>query len=110
MRGLPYRPHWVYSTYMTTKTLRDMLAEQFTKSVARTARDFRDLADQIEREAKQIDHVPSPGSTSGAAIAARIVHSITWGLANASPDQIVSSAAEFDFHLKDNATTPETTP
>lgn len=81
------------------EVLRNMLVSTFTGRVEHTAQSLRDLADRIEAEGKRINRIPTRGTTSAAALASTITHSIVWGLANASPDGIVSAAAEFDFHM-----------
>lgn len=84
----------------TERTLKSMLAAGFVRSVSRTAADLRRIADDIERAAGRIDRVPSVGNTSAAALASNIVHTVMWGLANASVDNIVSAAAEYDTHSR----------
>lgn len=84
--------------------LRGLLADQFLSRVARTAAELRGIANSIETEAKNITRVPDGGATSGAAVAGRITHTLMWGLANAGLDGIVSSAAEYDFHMAGHRT------
>ena len=85
---------------MADRDLKSLLEDTFIARVQRSAEGLRVLADRIESEANRVKRVPTPGTPSASALAGNIMHSIMWGLANASTDAIVSAAAEYDFHLK----------
>lgn len=80
-------------------TLKGMLEKGFERRVASTVDRLRRLADELEAEAKRITSVPTPGTASATAVAANLVHSMMWGIANASLDGIVSAAEEYDREL-----------
>lgn len=72
----------------------------FESTVASAATRFRDLADEIERHAARgLEHVPSLPPPTYGDIAARITHTVAWGIANAHIDGIVSAAATADRDL-----------
>jgi hypothetical protein len=87
-------------TPIAERTLKLMhVAGQFGGRVAFTASRLREIADEIERVAQRISRVPSAGTTSASSLASDLMHTLMWGLANASPDGIVKAAAEYDFHM-----------
>jgi hypothetical protein len=85
-----------------TRDLRAELLKLFDRRVESVAGGLEEVAATIRRQAGRAASIPTEGTPDVATLAASIVHSVMWGLANASVDGIVSAAAEVD-----RATAPE---
>lgn len=82
---------------MTRQEYAEAADETFVRTVQSTAQAIRDVADEFERDALN--------TTSGSAVSnrgprtmatVRALHSLHWGIANASVERIVREAAEAD--------------
>lgn len=71
--------------------------EAFTRSVTRVSQHLRDVADRIDRTAKDVQPstVILPDAPYTAA-AQRIAHDFLWGMANANLDGVITTAGEAD--------------
>ncbi len=78
-------------------------SEQYADAVRHTAQRLRHLADEVERVGLRQDSPGAYRATSGphSVTAQRVVHSVMWGLANASLDRVVRAAAEADYAARE---------
>lgn len=81
--------------------LTDVTHANYERAVTRVTQGLRDLADRIEREARDVrpGHIITPDSPHTAA-AQRIIHEAMWGLANVNLDRVVSAATEADEAIR----------
>lgn len=80
----------------TGRSYAEYADEHFVTTVKRTAQAIRDAADEFERDA--LNTIGTPTSNRGPRVIAvvRAMHSLHWGLANASTEQVIRDAAEAD--------------
>lgn len=83
--------------------LRDFMIEQFTGACEKTAKELEILAATIRAHGAKITRVPSPGTATAGSLASRVVAEAGWGFGNAGLDRIVSTAAEFDRTMAEEA-------
>lgn len=69
--------------------------QRYEETVRRTAQSLRDLADDFEKRALDLD-INGRVKVTRTTAASRAFHALTWGLANASPERLITDAAEAD--------------
>ncbi len=83
----------------SVKTAKVAYGEYLASRLNGTADGFQRLADQMRAAAASVPSLGSVGNVNAGNLAQRVIHDIVWGLANASPDAIVSAAAEYDRNV-----------
>lgn len=79
------------------ETVEQFHAKFLTESIDKTVDGLRRLADRVEAEATRVPKVGSgPGRGTYAAIAADVIHDITWGVANLQLERLCTEAAAAD--------------
>lgn len=73
-------------------TLREAYVSDFLHQVKRVADSLRDVADDLESIGRRIERPDAHAGT----IAADLVKTLDWGLANGSLSAVVRAAAEYD--------------
>lgn len=79
---------------MTNNTYAEHADERFVSTVKTIAQAIRDLADEFERDAMRT--VPSTYANPRVSAVVRAVHTLNWGVANASVERAISDAVEAD--------------
>lgn len=84
---------------LRTESLRDVARTTerlYTESVGYVVASLRSLADEIERTGTWTIS-PLDGTPQFSKAASRIVHAVSWGVANATLSDVVSKAAQADL-------------
>lgn len=83
-------------TKSDTELLTEWTQRHYDSSLASVVRALRDMADRVEREGVPRDTPGAAGTPRFADAAENALHAITWGLANANADRLISAAAHAD--------------
>lgn len=78
-----------------SETWPEIADRRYRDAVVTVADRLRDMADRVEREGLRI---AGPGRSYGKA-ASSAIHELTWGVANANVERLVSDAADADEAL-----------
>ena len=70
--------------------------KQYERAVLLAAQRLRNMVDDFERAALDLQPGRSQGQYPRTAAASRAIHSLTWGLTNASVESIIRDGAEAD--------------
>lgn len=84
---------------MTAPSDREMFGGILASQLSTVAYRLRSLADQFDRFAADVPTTDAPSDVRASDIAARAVHALAWGLANASLDGVVRAAADYDKYV-----------
>ncbi len=82
---------------MSDRSLAQIHAEMMKHRVQSISARLRDLADEVDRHAQNIDKVPAPGSATYGTIASRVAHTVLWGVANLHMDGLATDATDADI-------------
>lgn len=81
------------------KTLQEVYGEYLASRINATADRFRHVADKLAAMAESVPDIGQAGNADAGSLAQRAIHEIVWGIANASPDSIVSAATDYDRNV-----------
>lgn len=84
---------------MTVPTDREMFGKILAGRLSDVASRLRDLASEFEKYASDVADLGTVGNACATDMASRAVHSLAWGLANASMDGVVRAAADYDKNV-----------
>lgn len=73
------------------------VTRRYEASVKRSAQRLREAADEFERAATDLHPGRNQGQNPRTSAAARAIHALQWGVANASVESIIRDAAEADY-------------
>ena len=84
---------------LRTESMRDVAnttERLYTESVSYIVATLRSLADEIERAGSRTSS-PLDGTPQFGKAASRVVHAVSWGVANATMSDVVTKAAQADL-------------
>lgn len=71
--------------------------EFLASRISNSAAGYRAIAKKLDLLAAEVENLTTPGQAS--ALAKRALHEVMWGAANASPDAIITAAADYDRNV-----------
>lgn len=82
-----------------TDEYRRLYGEFLATRIKATAAGYRAVADKLDAIAAEVPLLGAPGHVDASSLAQRAMHEVMWGAANASPDAIVTAAADYDRNV-----------
>lgn len=74
-----------------------LYGEYLVSRISNAAAGYRAIAEKLDQLATEVPRLTTPGQAS--ALAQRALKEVMWGAANASPDAIITAAADYDRHV-----------
>lgn len=78
---------------------RRVYGEHLASRISSSAAGYRAIAEKLEAIAAEVPLLGGRVQGGASALAQRAVHEVMWGAANASPDSIITAAAEYDRNV-----------